>query len=161
MKIENNAVIEMHYTLTNKTGEQLDSSVGQQPLAYLHGAGNIIPGLENALTGKSAGDKLTVTIEPEDAYGTRDDEKIQVVGKEMFTGIDNMEVGMQFQADSSAGPAIVTIAKIDGDEITIDGNHPLADEQLTFDVEVIEVRPATETELEHGHIHGEACDHGE
>jgi len=72
-----------------------------------------------------------------------------------------MEVGMQFQADSSAGPAIVTIAKIDGDEITIDGNHPLADEQLTFDVEVIEVRPATETELEHGHIHGEACDHGE
>jgi len=159
MKNTENPVVSIHYTLTNKAGEKLDSSIGAEPLSYLHGAGNIIPGLEKALSDVSVGDKLTVTIEAADAYGERNEEQIQTVSKEMFQGIDNIEVGMQFQADSSNGPAVVTIAKVDGDDVTIDGNHPLAGEQLTFDVEVIEIRPATETEMEHGHIHGAGCDH--
>ena len=87
------------------------------------------------------------------------DAQIQTVGKDMFQGIETIEVGMQFQADSSNGPAVVTITEIEGDNITIDGNHPLAGEQLTFDVEVMDIRPATETEMEHGHIHGEGCNH--
>lgn len=159
MKNTENPVVSIHYTLTNKNGEKLDSSIGAEPLSYLHGAGNIIPGLENALSESSVGDKLTVTIEPTEAYGERNEQQIQTVGRDMFQGIDSIEVGMQFQADSSNGPAIVTITEIEGDNITIDGNHPLAGEQLTFDVEVMEIRPATETEIEHGHIHGAGCDH--
>ena len=159
MKNTENPVVSIHYTLTNKAGEKLDSSIDAEPLSYLHGAGNIIPGLENALSDSSVGDKLTVTIEAADAYGERNEEQIQTVSKEMFQGIDNIEVGMQFQADSSSGPAIVTIKKVDGDDVTIDGNHPLAGEQLTFEVEVMDIRPATETEMEHGHIHGAGCDH--
>jgi len=159
MKNTENPVVSIHYTLTNKAGEKLDSSIGAEPLSYLHGKGNIIPGLEKALNDSSVGDKLTVTIEPEDAYGERNNEQIQVVDKEMFQGVDNLEVGMQFQADSSTGPAVVTITAIEDDKITIDGNHPLAGEQLTFEVEVTEIRPATESELENGHIHGEGCNH--
>jgi FKBP-type peptidyl-prolyl cis-trans isomerase SlyD len=111
------------------------------------------------LSETTVGDKLTVTVEPEDTYGHRNDEQTQTVGKEMFEGIDNIEVGMQFQADSSSGPAIVTVTEVNEDTITIDGNHPLAGEQLTFDVEVMEIRSATETEMEHGHIHGSGCNH--
>ncbi len=159
MKNTENPVVSIHYTLTNKAGEQLDSSIGAEPLSYLHGAGNIIPGLEKALSESSVGDKLTVTIEPADAYGERNEDQIQSVPKSMFQGIDKIEVGMQFQADSSHGPAIVTITKVEGDNVTIDGNHPLAGEQLTFEVEVMEIRPATETEIEHGHIHGASCNH--
>ena len=159
MKNTENPVVSIHYTLTNKAGEKLDSSIDAEPLSYLHGAGNIIPGLEKALSDSSVGDKLTVTIEAADAYGERNEEQIQTVSKEMFQGIDNITVGMQFQADSSSGPAIVTIAKVEGDNITIDGNHPLAGEQLTFEVEVVDIRPATETEIEHGHIHGAGCNH--
>lgn len=159
MKNTENPVVSIHYTLTNKAGEELDSSAGGEPLSYLHGAGNIIPGLESALSETSTGDKLKVTIEPEDAYGLRSDEQTQTVGKEMFEGIDNIEVGMQFQADSSTGPAIVTVTEVNEDTVTIDGNHPLAGEQLTFDVEVVEIRSATETEMEAGHIHGAGCNH--
>ena len=159
MKNTENPVVSIHYTLTNKAGEQLDSSIGAEPLSYLHGAGNIIPGLEKALSESSVGDKLTVIIEAEDAYGERNEEQMQTVSREMFAGIDTIEEGMQFQADSSSGPAIVTITKVEGDNITIDGNHPLAGEQLTFEVEVMDIRPATETEIEHGHIHGAGCSH--
>lgn len=159
MKNTENPVVSIHYTLTNKAGEKLDSSIDAEPLSYLHGAGNIIPGLESALSESSVGDKLTVTIEAADAYGERNEQQIQTVAKDMFKGMDKVEVGMQFQADSSNGPAIVTITEIEGDNITIDGNHPLAGEQLTFDVEVMDIRPATETEIEHGHIHGAGCNH--
>ncbi len=159
MKNTENPVVSIHYTLTNKAGEKLDSSIGAEPLSYLHGAGNIIPGLEKALSESSVGDKLTVTIEAADAYGERNEAQIQTVSKEMFKGMDNVKVGMQFQADSSSGPAIVTITKVEDDNITIDGNHPLAGEQLTFDVEVMDVRSATATEMEHGHIHGASCNH--
>jgi FKBP-type peptidyl-prolyl cis-trans isomerase SlyD len=158
MHITDKTAVSFHYTLTNQDGEQLDSSIGSEPLVYLHGAGNIINGLEAALLGKQAGDTLVVTIPPEDAYGVIDENMVQVVARSMFEGMD-IDVGMQFHADVSYGSGVITITAIDGDDITIDGNHPLAGEQLTFDVEIIDVRPATAEELAHGHIHGAGCHH--
>jgi FKBP-type peptidyl-prolyl cis-trans isomerase SlyD len=158
MQITDKTAVSIHYTLTNQDGEQLDSSRGEEPLLYLHGAGNIIAGLEAALHGKQAGDKFNVTIAADQAYGEVSEEMIQVVSKKMFDGMD-IDIGMQFHADVSHGPGIITIVEIDGDDVTIDGNHPLAGEDLTFDVEVIDVRPATADEVAHGHIHGSGCHH--
>ncbi len=154
MQVADNMAVSIHYTLTNSAGEQLDSSIGSDELVYLHGSGNIIPGLENALQGKSVGDKFQVAIAPEDGYGEYFQEMVQVIPRKMFEGVDNVEVGMQFHADVSSGPGIVTVIKVEGDEVTIDGNHPLAGESLNFDVEVTDIRAATEDELAHGHIHG-------
>ena len=137
----------------------LDSSNGGDALVYLQGSGNIISGLEAALLGKKVGDKFNVRINPEDAYGVVAEDMVQIISKDMFEGIDQIEVGMQFHADVSYGSGIVTVVNIDGDNVTIDGNHPLAGEALTFDVEIIEVRPATKEELDHGHIHGAGCHH--
>ena len=138
-----------------------DSSSGRDPLAYLHGAGNIIAGLEDALTGKQAGDKLNVTIEPGDAYGEHNDALVQDVPLEAFQGVDQVSAGMQFQANTPNGPQVVTVTRVEGETVTVDANHPLAGEQLTFDVEVMEVRAATDEELEHGHVHGpEGHEHG-
>ncbi|MEY3288255.1 MAG: hypothetical protein RLZZ419_497 [Pseudomonadota bacterium] len=159
MQVADNMAVSIHYTLTNDEGEVLDSSIGEEVLVYLQGSGNIVPGLENALVGKVVGDKFTVRITPEDAYGELMDDMVQVLSREMFEGIDNIEVGMQFHADVSSGPGVVTVVNIEGDEITIDGNHPLAGVALNFDVEVIDVRPATEEEATHGHIHGAGCHH--
>jgi FKBP-type peptidyl-prolyl cis-trans isomerase SlyD len=151
--------VSIHYTLTNDCGEVLDSSIGDEALVYLHGGGNIIPGLEKALHGKVAGDKFNVRIAPEDAYGELMEDMIQVISRDMFEGIDNIEVGMQFNADVSSGSGVVTVVNIEDDDITIDGNHPLAGLALTFDVEVIDVRAATQEEAAHGHIHGAGCHH--
>jgi len=159
MQVADNMAVSIHYTLTNDDGEVLDTSIGDEPLVYLHGVGNIIPGLENALHGKVAGDKFNVHIAPEDAYGELMEEMIQVISRDMFEGIDNIEVGMQFNADVSSGSGVVTVVNIEDDDITIDGNHPLAGLALTFDVEVIDVRAATEEEAKHGHIHGAGCHH--
>jgi FKBP-type peptidyl-prolyl cis-trans isomerase SlyD len=159
MQVTDNTAVSIHYTLTNDEGEVLDSSIGQDTLVYLHGSGNIISGLEKALSGKSVGDKFNVRIPAKDAYGELADEMIQVISKSMFEGIDKIEVGMQFHADVSYGTGVVTVVEIDGDNITIDGNHPLAGQALTFDVEVVAVRPATQEETTHGHIHGEGCHH--
>jgi FKBP-type peptidyl-prolyl cis-trans isomerase SlyD len=159
MQVADNMAVSIHYTLTNDDGEVLDSSIGDEALVYLHGGGNIISGLEKALHGKVAGDKFTVRIAPEDAYGELMEEMIQVISRDMFEGIDNIEVGMQFHADVSSGSGVVTVVNIEDDDITIDGNHPLAGLALTFDVEVIDVRAATEEEAAHGHIHGAGCHH--
>jgi len=158
MQITDNSAVSFHYTLTNSNGEQLDSSRGEEPLAYLHGAGNIIAGLEAALTGKEAGDTFNITIPPAEAYGELVPNMVQVVSKKMFEGMD-VEVGMQFHADVSHGAGIITVTEINGDDVTIDGNHPLAGETLIFDVEVVDVRPATEEEIAHGHIHGASGHH--
>ena len=155
MQVADNTAVSIHYTLTNDDGETLDSSIGNDALVYLHGKGNIIAGLEQALHGKDIGDKLNVRIEPADAYGEFMEERIQVVPSSLFQGIDVLEVGMQFQADVG----IITIIDIEGEEITIDGNHPLAGQALTFDVEIVAVREATADEIAHGHIHGAGCDH--
>lgn len=159
MQVADNMAVSIHYTLTNDDGEVLDSSIGDEALVYLHGGGNIISGLEKALYGKVAGDKFNVRIAPEEAYGELMDDMIQVISRDMFEGIDNIEVGMQFHADVSSGSGVVTVVNIEDDDITIDGNHPLAGLALTFDVEVIDVRAATEEEASHGHIHGAGCHH--
>ena len=126
MEIAQHRVALIHYTLTNEAGEVLDSSRGAEPLAYLHGAGNIIPGLENALLGKQAGDKLTVRVEPEQGYGVRDDSLIQQVPRRAFQGINDIQPGMSFHAQSSQGPMRVVVTRVAGDMVTVDGNHPLA-----------------------------------
>lgn len=159
MQIAENSAVTIHYTLTNSKGEVLDSSEGQEPLAYLSGASNIIPGLENALVGKQVGDKLEVTVEPEQAYGPLRDELVQKVNHENFEGVDDIHVGMQFMAQAPWGEQPVTVMNVEEDGITLDGNHPLAGQTLTFAVEVVEVRAASEEELSHGHVHGEGGHH--
>ena len=154
MQISANKVVSIHYTLTNDKGEVLDSSSGKAPLAYLHGNKNIISGLENALAGKEVGAKFNITIPPEEAYGVHDEALIQVIPKSVFQGIDSVEPGMQFQAKSDEGIQVVTVTKVDGDKITVDGNHALAGETLNFNVEVADIREATAEELQHGHVHG-------
>lgn len=154
MQITQDTIALFHYRLTDVNDEVLDQSDQGQPLAYLHGKGNIIPGLEQALDGKEAGDKFTVTLEPEQAYGDYDDELVHVVDRGQFTGVDELEVGMQFQARFPDGDRIATVSEIEGEEVTIDGNHALAGETLKFEIEVAEVRPATAEELQHGHPHG-------
>ena len=154
MQLVKDKVAVLNYTLKNKDGEVIDES-NDESFTYLHGARNIIPGLENALEGKQAGDKTSVVIEPKDAYGERDLEHIQRVPLNMFPPEVEIEVGMQFESDSTDGePVIVTVTAIDAGEVVVDGNHPMAGIQLHFDVELIEVRDATEQELQHGHVHG-------
>ena len=155
MQIAENKVVLIHYTLTNDAGETLDSSVSRgEPLAYLHGHGNIIPGLENALTGKAVGDKLDVKVAPEEGYGERHEQLIQQVPRDAFQGVDTLEIGMQFQAETGQGPRLFTITEVGDAEVTVDGNHPLAGENLNFAVEITEIREPSAEELEHGHVHG-------
>ncbi len=159
MVVAHNKVVQIHYTLTNDAGAVLDSSSAGEPLAYLHGNGNLIPGLEKALEGKGAGEKLSVKVSAEEGYGVRDPALVQDVPRRAFQGIDNISVGMQFQADSNQGPRMVTVTRIVGDMVTVDGNHPLAGEDLNFAVEIAEVRDASEEELAHGHVHGAGGHH--
>ena len=154
MNIAKDKVVSIDYTLTDDGGKVLDSSSGREPLAYLHGAGNIIPGLESALEGKGRGDQLNVSIKPPDAYGDRDDRMIQAVPRTAFGGAQNIEPGMQFQANTPAGPRVITVVGVEDDQVTVDANHPLAGQTLNFDVKVVDVRDATAAELEHGHVHG-------
>lgn len=159
MTISANKVVTLDYTLTDDNGEILDQSQDGQ-FAYLHGANNIIPGLENALTGKAEGDSLNVKVSPEEGYGMRDENLSQVVGIEMFESSADVQVGTQFQAQSADGNRIViTVTKIDGDQVTIDGNHPLAGVNLNFDVKIVNVRDATEQEMSHQHVHTGGHDH--
>lgn len=154
MNISENCVASFHYTLTDKEGKVIDSSEGRDPLAYLHGANNIIPGLEKELEGKAAGDKLKVEVPASEAYGERNDAMMQELPANMFTGVDKVEVGMEFHAQTENGTQVVSVAAVDGDTITVDANHPLAGVDLNFDVEVTDVREATDEEKEHGHAHG-------
>lgn len=153
MQIAADKVVQIHYTLTNDEGEVLDSSEGQEPLAYLHGFGNIIPGLESALAGRGVGDKFQVTIPPEEAYGLRDDDLVQAAPRSAFQGVPEVLPGMQFHAESPEGVQLVTVIDVDGDNVILDGNHPMAGLTLNFDVEVTDIREATAEELDHGHVH--------
>ncbi len=154
MLIAKDKVVSIEYTLKDDEGTLLDTSQGRDPLAYLHGAGNIIPGLERALEGKQAGDQISVRIEAKDAYGERDEQLQQVVPLELFQGVDNVQAGMQFQAQTGAGVQIVTVKAVEGDNVTVDANHPLAGVPLNFSVSVVDVRDASPEELAHGHVHG-------
>ncbi|WP_017940473.1 MULTISPECIES: peptidylprolyl isomerase [unclassified Thioalkalivibrio] len=155
MQVAQNAVVAIHYTLTNDAGEKIDSSEGREPLAYLHGQGQIVPGLEKELEGKAAGDKVQAKVTPEEGYGEKIDAMVQEIPMDAFQGVESVEPGMQFQAQTENGPLTVTVTKVEGDTATVDGNHPLAGETLNFDVEIVEVREASAEELEHGHAHGE------
>lgn len=152
MQIADNHVASFHYTLTNDAGDVLDSSREREPLAYLHGAGNIVPGLEKALSGRAQGDTMKVDVEPQEGYGERHDELVQTLPKSAFQGVPEVKAGMQFQANGQQGPILVTVAEVDGDNVTVDGNHPLAGQTLHFDVEVTEVREATEEERNNGQV---------
>lgn len=159
MLIAENLVGLFHYTLKNEEGQVLDSSEGQEPLPFLCGANNIVSGLEKELMGKQVGDKLEVTVSAEEGYGELRDELIQTVSRDNFQGIDQIEIGMQFMAEAPWGQQPVTVTAVSDEDVTLDGNHPLAGQTLVFNVEVTEVRAATEDELAHGHVHGEGCDH--
>jgi FKBP-type peptidyl-prolyl cis-trans isomerase SlyD len=151
--IQNDSVVNFNYTLTNAAGDVLDKSQGE-PLVYLHGAHNIVPGLENAMLGKQIGDKFQVTVEPEEAYGEYQAEMVQEIPRNMFQGVDDIQAGMQFQAQTDDGIQVVTVKDVTPELVIVDANHPLAGQALTFDVEVVAIRAATAEELEHGHAHG-------
>lgn len=154
MEIAENTVVSFDYTLQNDAGETLDSSADRAPLDYLHGHGNIVPGLEKAMAGKAVGDSFKAKIPPEEGYGERHDALEQAVPRSAFEGIDKIEPGMMFQAETPNGPAPVTVTAVAEDTVTVDGNHALAGETLHFDVTVREVRAASAEEIEHGHVHG-------
>ena len=159
MQIEKNRVVTLHYTLRDDQGAVIDTSSGRAPLSYLHGKGNIIPGLEQALAGKSAGDRLEVTVAPEQGYGPRDERLVQILPRSRFEQGTALQPGMQLRATTPRGARIVTVVKVERDFVTVDGNHPLAGRTLHFAVEVAEVRRATHEEVSHGHVHGPGGHH--
>jgi FKBP-type peptidyl-prolyl cis-trans isomerase SlyD len=164
MNITKNTIVSFDYTLTDAENQILDSSTGAEPLVYLHGHGNIIPGLEQVMEGKASGDSFKITVPAADAYGARDDKLIITIPLSRF-GDEKVEEGMEFQAQTPEGYRIVTVTAVSGDDVTIDGNHPLAGLDLNFDVTVKEIREANEEEIAHGHPHHahhhehENCDH--
>lgn len=159
MAVEKDKVVSIDYTLTGDNGQVLDSSQGREPLEYLHGAGNIIPGLESALEGKNEGDQVSIQVPPDQAYGQRDERMVQPVPRTAFQGVADIQPGMQFQAQTNAGPRLITVVGVQGDQVTIDANHPLAGATLNFDVTVRNVRDATSEEKSHGHVHGPGGHH--
>jgi FKBP-type peptidyl-prolyl cis-trans isomerase SlyD len=159
MQIADEMAVLIHYKVANTEGEVLDSSEGDEPLAYIHGQGSIVPGLEQALIGKKAGDKVKITVSPEDGYGVHEPEKVQTVPRNAFDTETQIEPGMQFQAEGDDGEVVVTVTEVTDDEVTVDANHPLAGQTLHFEVEVVSVRACTEEELAHGHIHGPGGEH--
>ncbi|MCL4834441.1 MAG: peptidylprolyl isomerase [Caldilineaceae bacterium] len=154
MPITKNSVVAFAYTLTDDGGEVLDSADTQNPLAYLHGHGQLIAGMEKALAGREVGDQLSIVLPPEEAYGIYDENLAGAVPRSAFHGADAVEVGMQFQMEFPGGLKVVTVREVDGQHVTVDGNHPLAGETLHFDIEVVSIRPATKDEIEHRHAHG-------
>ena len=149
-----NSVVLMDYTVKDDEGNLIDTSSGQEPLAFILGMGNIIPGLERAFVGKKKGDAFLVRVKPEEGYGERDESLVEVVPRGQFAGIKDLRVGMQLQAQTDEDIMVVTVVRITDKEVTVDANHPLAGKSLNFDVKVVEVRAATNDELSHGHVHG-------
>lgn len=147
MKIEKDKMVSIHYTLTDDKGVQIDSSVGGEPLSYIHGNGYLIVGMEKALEGKEPGAKFDITIQPEEGYGTYDERLVANLPKDRFEVPGEIEIGMQFQVMTGSGPMIVKVIEVNGDTVKIDGNHDLAGKVLNFSVEVIDVRDLTEEEL--------------
>ncbi|MEP5762986.1 MAG: peptidylprolyl isomerase [Halieaceae bacterium] len=152
--IGNNMVVSMHYTLKDQEGTVIDSSEGADPLTYLHGVGNIIPGLEKALVGKVAGDSVAVVVDPGEGYGEYQAELLQVVPRAAFEGVESIEVGMEFQAQAGDGSVRrIVVREVEGDDVTVDANHELAGVDLHFAIDIVSVREATTEEVEHGHVH--------
>lgn len=162
MKVEKNKVVTIAYQVrTAEDGVLVDEATNEAPLPYLHGANNLITGLETALENKVVGDILDIEVASADAYGDFNDALVQNVPKDVFAGTDELEIGMRFLADTDHGPVPVVITAVDGDTVTVDGNHTLAGQDLKFHVEIIDIREATEEELKHGHVHGAGGHHHE
>lgn len=159
MKVADNKVVTIDYTLKDDQDSVIDTSAGHEPLSYIQGAGNLIPGLEKALVGKAPGDSVQVSIPPDEAYGDRDESLVQAIPRSRFERTEEIEVGMQFQTEGQAGAQLVTVVSVDGDDIAVDANHPLAGMTLNFDVKVVDVRDATQEEISHGHVHGPGGHH--
>ena len=160
MTVKKDAVVEMHYTLKNDAGDVIDSSVGKQPMPFMHGRGHIISGLEKAVEGMKVGESCDVSLAPADAYGAYDEAAIQEIPMEALKGIDKLEVGMDLQSqDQQGSPVTVRVLKINKESITINANHPLAGETLHFNLSIESIREATEEELSHGHVHSGSCSH--
>lgn len=158
MPIEARKVVSIDYTLSDESGRVLDSSRGRAPLAYLHGAGNIVPGLEKALDGKSEGETLEVSVPPAEGYGVRDERLLQNIAIRKLPD-KKAQVGMRLHAQTEHGTRIVTVTAVRGDYATIDANHPLAGRTLNFKVTIVGVRDATDEERTHGHAHGPGGHH--
>ncbi len=154
MSISRDSVVTIHYTLRDDAGTVIDSSSGGEPLAYLHGHGYIVPGLERELTGKNTGDKLSVRVTPAEGYGEYDKNLVQSVPRRALRGVKDVQQGMHLHAQTEQGTRTVTVTRVVGDMVTLDGNHPLAGKHLNFDIRIEGVRQATEEELSHGHVHG-------
>ena len=159
MSITKDSVVTFNYSLKDDDGALIDSSSADEPLAYLHGHGNLVPGLERELEGKGAHDKLSVKVTPADGYGDYSRELVQKVPRRSLKGIANVTVGMRLHAQTAEGPRAVTVTAVTGDMVTLDGNHPLAGKNLNFDIEILDVRDATAEELAHGHVHGPGGHH--
>lgn len=159
MNITKDKVASIDYTLTNDNGEVLDSSSGREPLPYLHGYGGLIPGLEKELEGKTKGDQFVTIIPPAEAYGIRSDDLLQDLPRKNFQNPEEVKVGAQFQIQMEENMHIATVTKVDEKMVSVDMNHPLADQTLHFDVEITDVRDASKEELEHGHVHGAGGHH--
>ncbi len=154
MTIQDRKAVSFHYTLTNQDGEQIETTKNREPMTYLHGAYNIIPGLERAMAGRSVGDEFQVTIEPADAYGEKSEAKFQRVSAKHFQFPKKLKPGQVVGLQSKKGPVQVTIIKVGRFNVDVDTNHPLSGQVLTFEVEVSAVRDATKEEIAHGHVHG-------
>ncbi|CAI2504336.1 hypothetical protein ALQ63_00733 [Serratia plymuthica] len=161
MKVAKDLVVSLAYQVRTEDGVLVDESPVSAPLDYLHGHGSLIAGLEKALEGHEAGDRFDVNVGANDAYGNYDENLVQRVPKDVFMGVDELEVGMRFLADTDQGPVPVEITEVDGDHVVVDGNHMLAGQNLNFNVEVVAIREATAEELAHGHVHGEHDHHHE
>jgi len=152
--------VDIHYILTNQAGEEIDSSLREEPLPYIHGTEALVPGLEKELEGKTVGDKIVVSVAPAEGYGEINPDFKQTVKRDLFQFEGEIEIGMRFEAEAEHGIELVTVVGLDEEHIIIDANHPLAGETLNFDVEIMAIRDATAEELEHGHVHGAGgCGH--
>jgi FKBP-type peptidyl-prolyl cis-trans isomerase SlyD len=158
MLIGSKKAVTIEYTLKDDAGEVLDTSEGRKPLTYLHGTGSLIPGLEKALEGKTAGDSLEVTVGADEAYGPRDERLVRKMPLRRIRE-ERIQVGRRYTADTAEGPRLVLVTAVAGDYVTVDANHPLAGMTLHFAVKIVEVRDASAEELEHGHVHGPGGHH--
>ncbi len=154
MIVQQGRIVTFHYTLTNQEGEQLESTLEKEPMSYLHGANNIISGLENAMSGRAAGDEFQVTVEPAQAYGEKNEANIQRIPAKRFKNKKKLQPGQLLTVQTNQGPVQVTVIKVGRFIVDVDANHPLAGQTLTFDVELTGVRDASEEEMDHGHVHG-------
>ena len=162
MTIAQHKVVTIHYKVSDSDSDEvIDSSENGEPMTYLHGARNIIPGLEKALEGKSEGDEVEVTIPPAEAYGERSEDRIQQVPREAFQGMDKVEPGMAVTAQTEQGQINLVVTEVEDETVTVDANHPLAGKSLKFNVTIQEVRDASEEEKQHGHAHGPGGHHHE